>query len=140
MPYPYQTGHPHYDGAAHKESLEAEEAVTMKCELVGLDTYGAKVSFIISQAAGHPDDWTMYDKNVLDLAHRADAELAELKAVLRLAQARLAVYRAGSPGEYADGLEFTALVACIDNSLGDSGLSPSDLVELGRKLIVLGEE
>lgn len=28
-PYPYQTGHPHYDGAAHKEALEEEEAASM---------------------------------------------------------------------------------------------------------------
>ncbi len=25
MPYPYQVGHPHYDGAAHKEALEEDE-------------------------------------------------------------------------------------------------------------------
>jgi hypothetical protein len=47
--------------------------------LRNLDTFAAKVGFILSQAAGHPDNWTKYDRNVMDLAEAADAEIERLK-------------------------------------------------------------
>jgi len=51
----------------------------MNKEEYDLDTYEAKVRLIVSEAAGHPDDWTKYDRNVVDLAEKADAQIAALK-------------------------------------------------------------
>ena len=47
-----------------------------------------------------------------------DKRIAHLESVLRLAQEKLAIYRAGTAGEYTGGLEYTALIALIDSALG----------------------
>lgn len=60
------------------------------------------------------------EKHLIKACKEQRAHIAELEAVLRLAQQKLEIYRAGSAGEYTGGMEYTALIARIDAALRKS--------------------
>jgi hypothetical protein len=45
-----------------------------------LDTFAAKVEFVLSAASGHPDHWSAYDRNILHIAQLADDALSAERA------------------------------------------------------------
>lgn len=88
-----------------------EAAGTYRNSMHSLDTFAAKVEFVLSAASGHPDHWSAYDRNLLHIAQLADDALSAERARVieecaRVAEAEAA--NARSRGALDISQEYTA--------------------------------